>query len=287
MDFLIANHDAYLKNKACMRDLERMKSTDTMRYHCIKAVCLSYEMLQSLSNNKRFYTPKALSQLFKDGKITATVKYPDKKHRRLSEWLDPDNNNDSIVYHVKMLAKALKKKEIICIAPTDIDQMQKNLKMAIKVLRKEIIPALDLIFFADALSNLCDWCRDYLILGLSYQTLDELLPPLNSFKNDIALKLDLIDDKLLEAARKQKEKQSKARDQKSKKMSDEELIAVQDTGDDRKEQWNLFTSKEYLEKWPKPATREKKVLEETRNLTDGYKVGGLRRRWYRDIRNSR
>lgn len=282
MDFQ-ASQGQYETNKSRLQQFERIGVASGMRFHVLSAVCLAYEMYMDVEANKRFYSPLALRQLLDQKPITATVKYPEKnKHKPLSQWLDPDNQKDSIVYHVKMVAQDLldlKRGDpiVIDISPKDIDYMKRWVGDSFKALRKDILPAYDFIFLSDAVKNLCDCCRDVLYLECSYRPIEELMLPLNDFRNDICNKLDYIEDRLFQAAREQKAKEKQKRIRRIRGMSEEELDDSLDPELHKEEQWKLFMREDMIKKHPYPGERERAVLRKIQ-YPDGYKPRSMVRK---------
>lgn len=269
--------EQYEKNKASLSDLKDTGIVKGMRFHLLSSECLVYEMYLSIKKDCRFYSPEALKQLLEGKEIRATVKYPAKGHKSLSHWLDPDNQEESFVYHLKMLAKAFADNEFIEIFPQDIVQLKGWIKESIKALRKEVLQALDFMFLSKSIQDLCDYCLDRRVYNVSTYRLEELLLHINDFKNYICVHLDYIDDMLKKAARDQKARENRKRDKKSSRMTDSELADSPSSEKHKEEQWEMFNDKTVKKQFPNAKDRERYVLRKL-NYSDGYKPRSMVRK---------
>lgn len=269
--------EQYEKNKASLSDLKDKGIVKGMRFHLLSSVCLVYEMYLSIKKDRRFYSPEALKQLLERKEIRATVKYPAKDHKSLSHWLDPDNQEESFVYHLKMLAKAFVDNEFIDISPQDIVHLKGWIRDSINALRKEILPAYDFSFLKKSILDLCDYCEECYRLGVSTYRLEELLSHINDFKNHICVHLDYIDDTLKKAARDQKARENRKRDKKSSRMTDSELADSLSPEIHKEEQWKMFNDEEMKKQFPNAKDRERHVLRML-NYSDGYKPRSMVRK---------
>lgn len=270
----------YQKNKDLLLDLERKGVREGPRYHLLSAGCLAYEMLCDIQSNSRFYAPKALKQLMEGKSITAVVKYPDKKHKSLALWIEPDNQEESFVFHLKELAFSLNDRNTyLDVWPQDVLHMKQWITVSIKILRKELLNAYDLMFFSGVIQDLCDWCYDYL-RGI-HSDCSELLRQLNDSKNRLCPLLEKVDCRLLEAARKQKAAEKQKHEKSLRRKSDAQLEKEADPQIHKEEQWNLFNDKKMLERYPEPEARECAVLRKL-PYCDGYKKRSMVRRLDRE-----
>lgn len=269
--------EQYEKNKAFLSNLKDIGIVQGMLFHLLSSECLVYEMYLSIKKNRRFYSPEALKQLLEGKEIRATVKYPAKDHKSLSHWLDPDNQEESFVYHLKMLAKAFVDKELIEISSQDIVYLKGWIKESIKALRKEVLQARDFTFLSSSIQDLCDYCFDRREYGFSTYRLEELLSHINDFKNYICVHLDYIDDMLKKAARDQKARENRKRGKKSSRMTDSELADSSSPEIHKEEQWEMFNDKTVKKQFPNAKDRERYVLR-TLIYSDGYKPRSMVRK---------
>ena len=271
--------NGYSVAKKKLQELQEHGIDSGPRYHLLRAICLSCESLKGIEENSRFYVPKAILSIMRKvkgetgraSKYTGRVKYPNRSHRLFSEWLDPDDNRCSFVYEIKQLAVELCSKEIfIDCSPQDIRKLAEYAKFSLKGIQRHI-PLVEIIFLKHHIVQTCEFCESLLdprlIPSNPCDTLQDILLWLNDFKNFIVAGCETIEQELTAIARRQKKRNGKL---------------PEDISADKKKQWVLFCNTETMNRYPNVSERERYVLKKF-PLADGYKTGGLRRRWYRKV----
>ena len=246
------------------------------RYHVLRAICFATEAALDVEANRRFYVPGAITAILEKKKYTSWVKYPAPGHRKFSEWIDPLGDDSSFVREVFDLAESLsKERTILDICPEDVRRMRDYVRRAIKVIRKRI-PIADFIFLGHHVGSVCDYCESMssLVSALAdpTQMLNERMQYLREFQRILSTGAEMIDEELLKIARRQKN---------AKRAGN--LAREEDA--DKEMQWRMFCDLE--DEYPSVSSRERAVLKKTAHLKNGYKRGGLRRRWARHVRQRR